>query len=101
MHPSHYALFWALDGLSAQYAETGQVAQALVGMREVIAVLDAFLPGCHHEKVLNLDKLGQLAVSAGDIALARDSFGRAYEMSTIACGSELVVPLTAKLLALR
>lgn len=97
-HPSHYALFWAIEGLSSQYAEIGRVDQAMVGMLEVVQMLDTYLPGCHHEKVLYLDKLGQLAVSAGDILLANESFRRAYEMSVVACGRE--VPLTMKLRSL-
>lgn len=95
MHPSHYALFWAIEGLTSQYAETGQITKALSGMREVVGMLNTFLPGYHHEKVLYLDKLGQLAVSAGDIAFANEAFRQAYEMSVIACGSD--VPLTIML----
>jgi SET and MYND domain-containing protein len=98
MHPSHYALFWAIEGLASQYAETGLITQALSGMREAVAMLNNFLPGYHHEKVLYLDKLGQLAVSAGDIAFANEAFRQAYEMSVVACGSD--VPLTMKLRAL-
>ena len=44
---------------------------------------------------MNLDKLGQLAVKAGDMLLAKEAFGRAYEMSAGACGVDS--PLTKKL----
>ena len=66
LHCSHFAIFYALDSLTTQYLKMGEFDEALKGMKEIVALLDKYVPGYHHEKVLYLDKLGQLAVRIGN-----------------------------------
>ena len=96
LHHSHYAIFYAIDNFTTQYFEIGEYDEALKGMKEIIAFLDKHSPGYHHEKVLYLDKLGQLAVRCDDHKLAVDAFRRAYEMSCCACGREAPITLKQK-----
>ena len=94
MHQSHYLVFWALSDITSQYLECGNYIEAKRGMLETIALLDDCVQGFHHEKVLYLDKLGQIAVRLGEHELAKNSFRRAYEMSIGACG--VSTPITLK-----
>jgi hypothetical protein len=69
--------------------------QALEAMTETVRLLEIMLPPVHHEKVVYYDRLGQLAVAAGNAELAASSFQTAYEMSRLACSE--VAPTTVKL----
>jgi hypothetical protein len=115
LHEGHYLLFWALDEIAMSLAErarrlsslsrsepidTTRVAfqEALDSMTATVRLLEIMLPHVHHEKSVYYDRLGQLAVAAGNVDLAGKSYQRAYEMSKLACGAE--VPNTLKLLRL-
>ena len=71
---------------------------ALRAMQHCVRLLDQVLPLVHHEKVMFYDRLGQLAVCAGQTDLARGAFSSAYKMSVLASGE--AVPQTQQLLAL-
>jgi SET and MYND domain-containing protein len=113
LHESHYLLFWALDEIALSLAERarrlstlnrsgltdasrGPFQEALDAMTSTVRLLENMLPAVHHEKSVYYDRLGQLAVAAGNVELAGQSYARAYEMSKLACGAE--VPNTLKLL---
>ena len=106
LHESHYLIFWASDDLAMLLASkarregafagtlAGDAAiksrqsyrEALTAMGETVRLLEMTLPPVHHEKVMYYDRLGQLAVAAGELEFAGANFGKAYEMSCLACG---------------
>jgi hypothetical protein len=55
-------------------------------MNETVRLLQIMLPPVHHEKIIYYDRLGQLAVAAGELEFANKTFKDAYEMSCLACG---------------
>ena len=73
-------------------------APALSAMQHCVRLLDQVLPLVHHEKVVYYDRLGQLAVCAGQSELAQGVFSAAYKLSVLASGAS--VPQSRQLLAL-
>lgn len=91
IHPTHFAVFWALEATAKRLSrESAAVAAAATagrkgkgkrrggrGMRmaleaeaawsRVVAAVEETLPALHHEKVVYLDALAQANVVAGDI----------------------------------
>lgn len=71
IHPSHFAIFWALDatakGLSENGAAATVAAAAEAAWSRVVALADESLPEFHHEKVVYWDSLAQARVVAGDV----------------------------------
>jgi SET and MYND domain-containing protein len=106
VHPMHHIIFVALHDLSVRLSSDARTTNNKnayklainITQRVLVLMNSPVMPPVHHEKVLLLDKLGQLAVAAGDVVLAKESFRRAYEMSRLACGQK--VPLTLDLYAL-
>ena len=117
LHESHHLLFSVSDILArdlsdeaqrqALFVESGGVTgvsmeevfgPAVVAMRHCCRLMDMVLPLVSMEKVLYYDRLGQLAVCAGRIDLAKQAFGSAHQMSCCASGQRS--PLSLKLLAL-
>eukprot|EP01041_Mallomonas_annulata_P001615 gene1615-3115_t len=102
MKRSHYLIFWSLKDISESLSEEAKFtnsiqtySEAFEIMELLVVLLDEMLPPVHHEKVIHLDRLAQLAVASGKIAIAREVYTRAYEMSRKACGAE--VPCTIEL----
>lgn len=109
---SHHLIFWASDDLAMRLAtkarsqgatlnETANNSkgaadaanksnlcyrEALVAMNHTVRLLEVMLPPVHQEKVLYYDRLGQLAVAAGEHEIATVNFQKAHEMSCVACG---------------
>lgn len=109
LHESHYLIFFASDDLAMLLASrarsegsiaatTGKTSgdnmiqsrqyyrEALTAMGETVRLLEMMLPPVHHEKIMYYDRLGQLAVAAGELDFANINFRKAYEMSCLACG---------------
>lgn len=109
LHESHYLLFWAGDDYAMLLASNARKEGAFLGapgkvtadsllisqqsyqtaviaMQDTIRLLEMMLPPVHHEKVVYYDRLGQLAVAAGNYPLADANFKKAYDMSCLACG---------------
>ena len=109
LHESHYLIFWASDDLAMLLASrargegslsatAGKSAgdtmiqsrqryrEALTAMSETMRLLELMLPPVHHEKIMYYDRLGQLAVAAGELEFANFNFMKAYDMSCLACG---------------
>lgn len=109
LHESHYLIFWARDDNAMLLASkarregaftgaTGKAAKASVvqsrqsyndavtAMEETVRLLEIMLPPVHHEKIVYYDRLGQLAVAAGNYSVADANFRKSYEMSCLACG---------------
>lgn len=70
-------------------------ARALVLMQCCCQLLQMHLPAVHHEKVIFYDRLGQIAVCAGDAKLAKSAYTEAYRQSCLA--SSHACPATAKI----
>jgi hypothetical protein len=123
LHESHYLIFWASDDLAMLLAEkarkqgstiggkgkvTGDALiesrqcyrEALEAMGETVRLLEQMLPPVHHEKVIYYDRLGQLAVAAGELQFAAVNFKKAYEMSCLACGVNTPCTLQIKKLVI-
>jgi hypothetical protein len=118
LHPTHYAYFAALDELYLRLSGEGRscffetfgagigndkalgcFAEALKVLRVCISLLEQMLPQIHHEKVVYLDRLGQLAVAIGDAALAKEAYNGAYQQSILSCGLDVPATLAVKALA--
>lgn len=71
IHPTHCAVFWALDatakGLSGVGGSAAEAAAAEVAWSRVVDLADACLPEFHHEKVVYWDSLAQARVVKGDL----------------------------------
>lgn len=120
LHETHYLIFWACDDLAMLFASraralagnsngnkgSGDVViesrqcyrEALDAMCETERLLDIMLPPVHHEKVVYYDRLGQLAVAAGEMEFSNSYFKKAYEMSRLASGNNTPSTLQIKLL---
>ena len=105
LYPSHYLLYWSLHDICEQLTDEAQFTQSKKTYKQAYQLskrrlffLEQQLPVVHHERVIHLDKLGQLAVAVGDISSATGFFQQAYEMSKMACGAEN--PTTLALLVL-
>ncbi len=128
LHESHYILFQCADIISQELTDQARrfcdsdigfgdgvgkgkarkqtAAQrqhsyfepALQAMQHCCRLMDQVLPLVHQEKVVFYDRLGQLAVCAGQKDFARVAFGSAYQMSVLASGVE--APQTVQLSAL-
>ena len=122
IHESHHLIFWASDDLAMLLAararsnsgptETNSNSKvlknsdavihsrqcyrdALTAMGETVRLLEIMLPPVHHEKVMYYDRLGQLAVAAGELDFAGVNFMKAYQMSCLACG--VLTPCTLQI----
>lgn len=103
LEKSHYLLFAALDEVAVKLSVSARRAcnkaaylSAIKIQQRVISILNSsVMPNLHHEKVLMYDKLGQLAVAAGEQSLAKSSFRKAFEISRLTCGDS--VPITQNL----
>lgn len=121
LHESHYLIFWASDDIAmlladkARSQDHGSIGkgkfkgdaiiesrqcyrEALEAMSETVRLLQIMLPHVHHEKIMYYDRLGQLAVAAGELDFANNTFKDAYEMSCLACGVH--TPCTLQILKL-
>ena len=124
---NHHLIFWASDDLAMHLAtkarREGSISsgsaksskgaadaanrasacyrEALVAMNHTVRLLEGMLPPVHQEKVLYYDRLGQLAVAAGELELATVNFQKAYEMSCYACGENNPCTLQIKELILQ
>ena len=114
LHESHHLLFAVTDIVAkdvaeeakrrAMFLEGGEGATvdlthqqkgmadlfnpALTIMQHCCKLLDMVLPLVSPEKVIYHDRLGQLAVCAGNQEVARQAFGSAYQMSCWANGKD-------------
>ena len=109
LHETHYLIFLSLDDMSMAAAEEAQVeygqtkrellTTALMTLRRAIDIMDRVnnipIPKYHHEKIIYYDRLGQLSVAVGDVAMAKEYFSKAHLMSCSCCGDH--TPLTLKL----
>jgi len=115
LHESHYLLFQALDVICQEMTNQARRLSSLSGeaddkrstkknknkekkqqvlfdpalraMQLCVRLLDQVLPLVHQEKVVFYDRLGQLAVCAGQIELAQGVFGAAHQLSVLASGA--------------
>lgn len=109
---SHYTLFWALDDTYNRLSGEASSAlrkdphsslasrlytQALEVLQESYRLLEIQLPSVHHEKVVYLDKLGQLALANKSFSLSQQYFCRAFEHSCLCSGPPTSVPATASI----
>eukprot|EP00903_Cladosiphon_okamuranus_P011596 g10906.t1 len=108
VHPSHYAVFWALEAtakrLSSESAggtgRRGRVADAAeVAWTRLMAAVEEALPALHHEKVVYLDALAQARVVAGNIKGAREAYESAHRVSVMVSGADTPPTLDVKSLA--
>lgn len=67
LHPTHFAVFWALDATAKGLSGEGAAAAAEAAWSRVVALADQLPPKFHHEKVVYWDSLAQARVVAGDI----------------------------------
>jgi len=102
LHPSHFALFTSLSDLALSQSDEarrkcGQVdsalwpqlfAEPLYALQGCNQLMDQVLPSVHHEKCVFLDRLGQIAVCAGNHELAKNAYTSAYQMSCLANGEQ-------------
>ena len=100
LHESHHLVFAATNELAlAAAAQARRVPssypQALALMRKSVALLDQVLPPVHHERVVLLDRLGQVAVCANEGELAKWAYTSAWNQSRLC--SSATFPGTAKL----
>ena len=56
-------------------------------LQRCLSAMALALPRVHHELVIFNDRLGQVAVGAGERELARQAFARAWECSCAASGA--------------
>lgn len=102
IHPSHFAIFWALDatakGLSENGAAATVAAAAEAAWSRVVALADESLPEFHHEKVVYWDSLAQARVVAGDVKGARQAYEKAYKISIMVSGAATQPTLDIKAL---
>ena len=119
LHENHYLLFWACDDIAMLLASKARressftptagklggddliqsrqcYRDALTAMSEAVRLLEVMLPPVHHEKVVYYDRLGQLAIAAGELSFADTNFKKAYEMSCLASGEETPCTLEIK-----
>jgi hypothetical protein len=85
-------------GVAAEKRQHALFDPALIAMQHCVRLLDQVLPLVHQEKVVFYDRLGQLAVCAGQTELARGVFSAAHQLSVLASG--VSAPQTQQLLAL-
>lgn len=83
---NHYLLFWAVNNIAEIYSEFARLGmssyQDAVDLAlEVSKLLESRLPQYHEEKMLQLDKVGQLAVANSNQPLAIQVFQGALNMS--------------------
>jgi len=85
-------------GVAAEKRQHALFDPALAAIQHCVRLLDQVLPLVHQEKVVFYDRLGQLAVCAGQTELARGVFSAAHQLSELASGAS--APQTQQLLAL-
>jgi hypothetical protein len=83
---THYLLFWAVSNIADVYSEFARLCLSSYaeGIRlaiEVSNLLEIRLPQYHEEKLLQFDKIGQLAVAGNNQSLAIQAFQSALDMS--------------------
>jgi hypothetical protein len=96
----HYVFFWAYSDLAERLnykalsiAEVDKgtkraiTRQALLAMRSAMILLNSVLPEYHHERIIQFDRLGQLAVAANDKKRAKFAFMQAYLQSYVIHGT--------------
>ncbi|KAI9911303.1 hypothetical protein PsorP6_009600 [Peronosclerospora sorghi] len=96
LHERHYLLFWALDSIGCEAAqsaayekEAAPPRQALAAIWErLIRYMNEVLPFAHHEKTIYYDNLAQVYVVLGDLAAASEAYARAYEISCLVSGTD-------------
>jgi hypothetical protein len=89
---NHYLLFWAVSNIADVYSEFARLGlssyeEAIRMAVEVSNLLDSKLPQYHEEKMLQFDKIGQLAV-AGNQSMVIQAFQSALDMSLKVHGSD-------------
>jgi hypothetical protein len=111
-HPQHYMCFWLIDDIAMTLALDGQEvnpksAHSRDKIRTSIKLVTNLLelmetnPGVaspHPEEVIFLDRIAQLYVMVGDVALAKRSYKAAYDKSCLCAGATNVSTLELKTL---
>ena len=100
LHESHHIIFSATNELALAAAAQARRApssypQAVALMRKSIALLNQVLPAVHHERVVLMDRLGQVAVCANEGELAKWAYTSAWNQSRLCSSASF--PGTAKL----
>jgi len=95
-HESHSILFWALTDISLDQAQSNP-GEAYKASQETLRLLTSYtvVPAVHHERIMYLDRNGQLAIKVGEIKSAHEAFAAAHAASLLACGPNS--PTTIKL----